>query len=400
MENSYERKVGVGQGDWIWPRTQKKADILQTALGLFFPNGKSKKGHLEEFSFDILDYQEEAVLDDEVTVGEFYSLLKLGMLRFYLCTKSKHTVSREHVPDETNCENLEEPQPTQQQEMESATTNPDLNMSSSSIDTEVIIGAHVGPPNLFQLDDTVPILGSDEEDVLTIAPGNVQHNISHDNASTSTPNTHVHIQIHRSNILEEMISHFIDPDLLSCSLSFGHIDERGADAAGVSRDVYAAFWAEFYSVATEGLDMKVPMLSARRREEEWKSVGRILVKGFLDHGYYPCQLAQAFTLALILGEKYVTSDLLFDSFLCYLSNEEMDLVRKALQEDLDDEEEADLIDFLDCMGSTTIPTKDNLKSTLLSIGHKLIIQQPKYVLVKMSLSHRILVIHQASCMKR
>lgn len=260
------------------------------------------------------------------------------------------------------------------------------------------IHAHVGPPNLFQLDDTVPILGSDEEDVLTIAPGNVQHNISHDNASTSTPNTHVHIQIHRSNILEEMISHFIDPDLLSCSLSFGYIDERGADAAGVSRDVYAAFWAEFYSVATEGLDMKVPILSARRREEEWKSVGRILVKGFRDHGYYPCQ--QAFTVALILGEKYVTSDLLFDSFLCYLSNEEMDLVRKALQEDLDDEEEADLIDFLDRMGSTTSPTKDNLKSTLLSIGHKLIIQQPKYALVKMSLSHRILVIHQASCMKR
>lgn len=130
--------------------------------------------------------------------------------------------------------------------------------------------------------------------------------------------------------------------------------------------------------------MRVPILSPKRKEEEWKSIGHILLKGFQDHGYFPCRIAQAFTVALLLGEKCVTSDLLFESFFSYISKEEQDLVNKALQDDLDIEEKEELIDFLDRMGAKSIPAKDNLKPTLLSVAHKLIIQQPKYALDKMS----------------
>lgn len=35
----------------------------------------------------ILDYQEEAVLDEDVTIRELYMVLRMGVLRFYLCTK-------------------------------------------------------------------------------------------------------------------------------------------------------------------------------------------------------------------------------------------------------------------------------------------------------------------------
>lgn len=126
--------------------------------------------------------------------------------------------------------------------------------------------------------------------------------------------------------------------------------------------------------------MRVPVLSTKRKAEEWKCIGRI--KGFQD--YFPCRLAQAFTVALLFGEQSVTPDLLFESFLLYLSKEDRDLVNKALQEDLDDEEKDELTDLLDRMGVQSVPTKLKLKATLLSVAHKLIIQQPKYALDKLS----------------
>ncbi|KAK7944964.1 hypothetical protein WMY93_000692 [Mugilogobius chulae] len=47
---------------------------------------------------------------------------------------------------------------------------------------------------------------------------------------------------------------------------------------------YSNILTEFYDYATEGQDMRVPALSSKRKEEEWKSIGRILVKGFRTVG--------------------------------------------------------------------------------------------------------------------
>ncbi|KAK7944967.1 hypothetical protein WMY93_000695 [Mugilogobius chulae] len=322
----------------------------------------------------------------------------MGMLRFYLCTTPKEFTETE---DSDLAEHQHE------------------NASLSSSTSEVIIGAHVGETFIVQLDDTVPILVSDEltlegdivstcsapTDVVIVDElNNPTPAYEHDDAlcltasacfspnKTSTPTNvnsnvaNIHIKVHRANLLDELISQFTDPTLLTCPLKFSFIDEKGSDASGVSRDVYSAFWTEFYDYATEGQDMRVPALSSKRKEEEWKSIGRILVKGFQDCGYFPCRLAQAFTVALLFGEKNVSPDLLFESFLLYISKEDRDLVNKALQHNFDDldEEKEDLIDFLDRMGVQSIQTKLKLKTTLLSVAHKMIIQQPKYALDKLS----------------
>lgn len=55
------------------------------AKELFFPKGCSQKGSWEEFRHSIYDFQE-AELDDDVSVGELYSIVKMGILRFYLHT--------------------------------------------------------------------------------------------------------------------------------------------------------------------------------------------------------------------------------------------------------------------------------------------------------------------------
>lgn len=51
------------------PKDSKKADILQDAKDLSFPNGRSKFGRFEACSHDILNFQEEAVLDEDITGG-------------------------------------------------------------------------------------------------------------------------------------------------------------------------------------------------------------------------------------------------------------------------------------------------------------------------------------------
>ncbi|XP_023808456.1 uncharacterized protein LOC111946974 [Oryzias latipes] len=459
------KKNGGGTRRIDLPKEAKKADILSIAKELFFPNGRSKKGQLEDFTFDILDYQEDAVLDENTTVGELYSLLKMGTLRFYLCTRERKEsrIPEISIPDDRM--DHDEPE--------------DENSSSySSNFSEVLIGPHTGEPLAWQLEDTLPISSSDEgesvslnltsatlnlssvnqfvsnnsaptiatsteepEPALMLPPSAVsilssyegdsavllipssalelasQSNIttsdvpstssvteqpastsvSHIPSMTSSDNEahsntelsgydtiNVNIKLHRTMLMDELITQFKDPSLLTCPLKFSFIDEIGADADGVSRDVYSAFWTEFLDSAAEGQDMRVPLLSPKWQEEEWKSVGRILVKGFLDHGYFPSRLAPAFTVALVFGEHLVSPDLLFESLLFYISPEERDLVNKALLEDLLGEEHEELLDLLDRVGAKFIPTRENLKAVLLNVAHKLIIQQPKYALDKMS----------------
>ncbi|GAA6106311.1 uncharacterized protein LOC119008776 isoform X1 [Tachysurus ichikawai] len=176
-----------------------------------------------------------------------------------------------------------------------------------------------------------------------------------------------------------MIGQFIDSRIMTYNLKYSIIDEKGADEDGVSRDVYSGFWSEFFEE-----DMRVPSLSAKWQVEDWKSIGRILAKGFKDHRYFPNCLATAFTVALIFGEHSVTDEIMIKSFLSYLSQSDIDLVSLALKEDLLGDDRDELLDLLDRLGVTTMPTQQNLKELLLKAGHKQIIQLPKYALDNMS----------------
>ncbi|MGH0129493.1 UNVERIFIED_CONTAM: hypothetical protein FKN15_067603, partial [Acipenser sinensis] len=113
------------------------------------------------------------------------------------------------------------------------------------------------------------------------------------------------------------------------------------------------------------------------QEEEWRAVGRILVKGYSDHSYFPLHS--------------VNPNILHGSFLSYISQTERDLVDAAIEGILTEDNTDDLLDFLDRMGCTTIPTKENMKQVFLQIAHKELIQKPKYALDKMSEVSRVIM---------
>ena len=81
-----KRQVKKRNGEGTSILNISKKDILSHATRLFFPNVKSRNGKWEEFSHDIVDFQE-AYLDDSISVGELYETHKLGVLRLYLFTE-------------------------------------------------------------------------------------------------------------------------------------------------------------------------------------------------------------------------------------------------------------------------------------------------------------------------
>ncbi|KAK2905448.1 hypothetical protein Q8A67_007247 [Cirrhinus molitorella] len=53
-------------------------------------------------------------------------------------------------------------------------------------------------------------------------------------------------------------------------------------------------------------------------KEEWEAVGRILLKGYQDHGFFPVKLSLAFVACLIHEENKVTPEMLTESFLSFI----------------------------------------------------------------------------------
>ncbi len=368
-----------------------------------------KKGPWENFSHDVFDFQE-SELEEEITVGELYTLLKMGMLRFYLSTKCIPPDDELNVSDTETQAEIHKPEEHCETPIIFVDSTDSLSESS-----EVIIGPYTGEYMVSQLDDTLlyepmhlPVTQDSDlaitnfiypstsdavsmidlsltEEAFSPVADQVDDAAHTVNSSASEYELlHVTIKLHRITLLDEMIGQFKDPRLITYKLKYSIIDEMGADEDGVSRDVYSGFWSEFLDRAAEGEDMRVPSLSPKWQEEDWKSIGRILVKGYRDQGYFPTRLATAFTVALIFGEHSVTDEMMIDSFLLYLSQSERELVSGALKEDLLGDDKDELLDLLDRLGVTTMPTQQNLKELMLKAGHKQIIQLPKYALDNMS----------------
>ncbi|GAA6101078.1 uncharacterized protein LOC113078290 [Tachysurus ichikawai] len=356
-----------------------KTEILSQAKKLFFPNEKSRKGKWEEFSHNIVDFQE-AYLDEGVSVGEHYETHKLGILRFYLFTEhltnedEVFTEMTEGTDEQTDAARLNERQKNATEDNEQLTqTVEDVVSTAVEIadltylcDTsEVIFGPLQGGPFLEDLDDTILHEPIEEAQININAYSSTPVHSDTVPAGPLSPTyepLHVTVKLHRVNLLEELITQFKDEVIMSYSVKYSFIHEMGADADGVSRDVYAAFWTEFLDCAAEGADVRVPSLSPKWQEEEWKSVGRIMVKGLKEHGYFPSRLAQAFTAAITFGEHTVSPDLLFDSLMLYLSQSECDLLSTALQDALNGDDKDKLLDLMDRMGVRTVPELESCAS--------------------------------------
>ncbi|XP_042609688.1 uncharacterized protein LOC122142538 [Cyprinus carpio] len=225
-----------------------KTEILSQAKKLFFPNEKSRKGKWEEFSHNIVDFQE-AYLDEDVSVGELYETHKLGILRFYV-VQSNLTNGDEVFPEMT--EGTDE-------QTDAARLN-ERQKNATEDNEQVIFGPLQGGPFSEDLDDTILHEPIEEAQITFNAYSSTPVHSDTVPAGPLSPTYelfHVTVKLHRVSLLEELIPNFKDEAMMSYSVKYSFIHEMGADADGVSRDVYAAFCTEFLDCAAEGADISM-----------------------------------------------------------------------------------------------------------------------------------------------
>ena len=193
--------------------------------------------------------------------------------------------------------------------------------------------------------------------------------------------------------MRDLLKEFLNPDIMNFQIKVIMVDfhgnaEKGVDSGGIFRDAVSNFWKKFYVSCCLGERGRVPFLRHDFQADEWKAVARIIVRGYLDLGYFPVMLSQAFVLCAMLGETAVPDDIILESFKLYLAPIDEQLLCRALvsdfkeshednQKNKDDDE--DLIDLLDRFGCRKIPTKQNIHGLIMEIAHKGIIQKAQYV---------------------
>jgi len=129
---------------------------------------------------------------------------------------------------------------------------------------------------------TLSELARNEEDTVRIEPGR-----AHSPVSPRSPTPPVYdevfkstIRIHRSNVLNEMVSYFKTPGIIDTPLSFTFVNEIGSDVSGISREAYSLFWKDFFCSNADGERSRVPVINSQWGAQEWESVGGYFGKGF------------------------------------------------------------------------------------------------------------------------
>ena len=116
-----------------------------------------------------------------------------------------------------------------------------------------------------------------------------------------TESEDVNVIVHRQNLPIDLVEAFKTVSL-SDTIRFIIINARGEKepgvGAGVERDGLCV-----------GERERVPFVRHDLYINEWNSIAKILVKGFMDTKYFPLQLCKAFIIHVLIGEVNCTSNL-------------------------------------------------------------------------------------------
>ncbi|KAK9977282.1 hypothetical protein ABG768_019103 [Culter alburnus] len=322
-----------------------------------------------------------------ITVGGLYESVKLGVLRFYLVTldleeseASSDDLQTSDTPSEQNddCYITGETYLSSDDEIQfGPVEDPDYNSDDTlSIDVpqEEIPSQSREEAHLVAPQEEIPSQSREEAHFVT--PQEEIPSQSREEAHLLTPQDSAPkvLRLHRVNIIHDMVEQFKDASVVEARLSVIFVDECGIDASGVARDAYSGFWEDFFLNCADGEIEYVPALQPEYGKEEWEAVGRILLKGYQDHGFFPVKLSLAFAVCLLHGENKVTPGMLTESFMRFVTPFEKDIISSVLEGREYDRD--GLLDMLSRMGGHAVPDGDAVKDTIIQTAHKQLIQEP------------------------
>ena len=210
---------------------------------------------------------------------------------------------------------------------------------------------------------------------------NVNATHSDTNTNTTAYQTRI-ITVHRGNVRKYLISIFKDPSIMNCHIIVEMLNERGivekGRGSGVLKDVLSLFWKEIYDSLMLGEGERVPSIRHDFQRKEWEAIARILLKGFQEYQYFPLRLSKTFVASCLFGESAVSEQMLMESFMQYVSEDERKVIQKCLNGELkaDDEDLIELLTTFDCKRTVTEST---ILKTVTELAHQELIQRPQYV---------------------
>lgn len=184
---------------------------------------------------------------------------------------------------------------------------------------------------------------------------------------------------------EDMLQGFANVNIRS-KIQFKLIDctgkEETGEGIGVVRDAYTSFWREILDTRFLGNMQRVPLVVHDYFVEEWTTIGLILVKGFLDCGYFPLTLCKAFVINCLFGDESLPDKMLLNAFLKYISKTEERLVSSALTAGqtsnvFDDEFFQNILDRYRCRTKVSCM---NVYGVFLELARQELVQKP-YLMV-------------------
>lgn len=93
------QRSGGGTRHVVMDSHSLMSDVIDKAKELFFPQGRSTRGRLEDFTFELMDFGQEPVSNLSQTVSEVYDLTRLKLLRFYIFTRRRSHAEDAEGPD-------------------------------------------------------------------------------------------------------------------------------------------------------------------------------------------------------------------------------------------------------------------------------------------------------------
>ena len=362
-----------------------KKDMIKEGIQLFFPHGESPKGPVSEFVCDVKDFSSRSISEDK-TVREMYNETKIPLLRFYFTTEkiesktdSKKDESRgsEEIPGQSNHGEISD------DDDELPDLHVTLRSKRKARNDETDEGSDSGKKQHDILQQAINLAGIiDDSDEMTVS------NIGNTNALEATneilppPSPIEHkITLHRGQVLKEMIREFkkIDPfsDIVTMTVLLPNgVPETAEDGGGVTRDVLCEFWNSFFEECTLGSSFKVPCLRHDFGELEWQSVGKIIVFGWGNVGYFPIQLSIAFLEQCLFNT--VKSNLL-QEFLKFIPESDAVCLKSALN-DIGSVDMDEFLEILDQHEIKRVPRQDTIEKILEEIAHKELVQSSMFVI--------------------
>ena len=154
------------------------------------------------------------------------------------------------------------------------------------------------------------------------------------------------VTVHRSNIVEDMMSAYVDQDIVKSFITIQFKDECGLDFDGIKREVYSLFWENAIPCFFEGTCTFVPRICPGIEENVYTILGRILWHGYILSGVFPISIKVFLTL-MLAGKESINDEDFLDGFLEYVSSyQRVKLSHILMEEKLSQESKNFLLDFM------------------------------------------------------